>query len=129
MKEKKHMTTATLNAADLDKSLQSIDLNPSIEDAKNKNSNMIKTVFDIIAQVFSSELDLADENHKEIFRAVLGKRIRIARKSVGLSITDLANEVNISRQMLSQLELGKNGIKKENRERIYNALRKHGANI
>lgn len=90
---------------------------------------LVDTLVDIVVEIFSKNAQPSEEDHRKIFRSVLGKRIKSARESVGMTVTELASLVGVSKQMISLLEKGQTGIKKEKRDKIYEILRSRGALI
>lgn len=123
-RKKLHMPTGLLLDAG------TIPASPLDRTKTNEGKNtLVDTLVDIVVEIFSQNASPSEEDHRKIFRAVLGKRIRNARESVGMTVTELAALVGVSKQMISLLEHGQTGVRKEKREKIYEALRSRGAAI
>lgn len=57
-----------------------------------------------------------------VFLKEMGQRIMLRRKSLRLIQEELAERIDVSTQMISNLELGKKAIRPENLARVCNAL-------
>lgn len=58
----------------------------------------------------------------KIFLKKMGNRISVRRRALGLTQEDLAERIDVSTQMISNLETGKKAIRPENLLKICNAL-------